>query len=183
MRGFMARRRETQYMGAFDREGASIVVRGNEVMQALARPDEDRAGAIRKQIVRIDLTRHFHPLDNPAISPNHEAVSFSAHITDGTSNTLFGNSSTVQLPILQLAGFCDGSVRPVEGHDRSPFNLHFRQAEFFSNLNAVDPNNPNNRTWSGLISFFRIRISAKFGIIQRGFAGLECRPAMPLIKI
>jgi len=87
-------------------------------------------------------------------SPTHDAVSFNAQITDGTSNTVFSNLAAAQLPAIQLAAFGDGSVRSLEeGHDRSPFNIHFRQAEFFATLNAVDPNNPNNTGWVGSFSF------------------------------
>src|ERR1700681_925159 len=88
-------------------------------------------------------------------SPSHDAVSFNAHITDGTSNTIFaGDVATAPLPTVQLAAFGDGSVRNLdEGHARSLFNLNFRQAEFFSTLNAVDPTNPNNNGWFGLFTF------------------------------
>jgi hypothetical protein len=119
-------------------------------------------------------------------SPTHEAVSFNAHITDGTSNTLFGNSLTVQLPILQLAGFCDGSVRPVEDHNRSPFNIHFRQAAFFSNLNAVDPNNPNNKPirhltlpirWEFTDRHFELATAACCSSGGPRFEGAASRPA------
>src|SRR5467141_2823311 len=87
-------------------------------------------------------------------SPTHDAVSFNAQITDGTSNTVFSNLAAAQLPAIKLAAFGDGSVRSLEeGHDRSPFNIHFRQSEFFAALNAVDPNNPNNTGWVGSFSF------------------------------
>lgn len=85
-------------------------------------------------------------------SPTHEAVSFNARITDGTSNTMESNAAA-QLPAVQLAAFGDGSVRPLKEHDRSPFELHFKQAAFFSTLNAVDPNNPNNMAWFGPFNF------------------------------
>ncbi len=46
---------------------------------------------------------------------------------------------------LALAGFCDGSVQPVNGDGRSS-----RQIGFFSPLSAGDP---KNQSWSGPITF------------------------------
>jgi prepilin-type N-terminal cleavage/methylation domain-containing protein len=63
-------------------------------------------------------------------------------ITDGTSNTIFvAGQPSSQLPAVQLAGFCDGSVRPAHDHPFGEFfENKFRQASFFSDLEQVDPN-------------------------------------------
>jgi hypothetical protein len=55
-----------------------------------------------------------------------------------------------QLPAVQLAGFCDGSVRKAGG-EQSSFSK-FKGAEFFSMLEAVS-SDPANSGFSGPVSF------------------------------
>lgn len=86
-------------------------------------------------------------------SPTHEAVKFRVGITDGTSNTILVSEAP---PVVNLAGFGDGSVRflsnsigSLEHHGNSAFSINFRRAKFFSDLHSVDPTNPNNQGWFG----------------------------------
>jgi prepilin-type N-terminal cleavage/methylation domain-containing protein len=83
-------------------------------------------------------------------SRTHDSVKFRLNISDGISNTILLSERlpAVQSP-LQLAGFGDGSVRPVGQHGNSGFSINFRRAKFFSDLHSVDPNNPNNQGWFG----------------------------------
>jgi len=63
-------------------------------------------------------------------------------ITDGTSNTILGN-----VPAVQIAGFCDGSVRPVGSVTPAPFT-HW---SLNSHLDAVSAD-PGNFGWTGPIT-------------------------------
>jgi prepilin-type N-terminal cleavage/methylation domain-containing protein len=90
-------------------------------------------------------------------SPTHEAVSFNLHIGDGVVRTPGpdDNVNLLNLPAVQsrllLAAFGDGSIRSLgERPGISAFTINFREAKFFSELNAVDPSNPNNQGWYGL---------------------------------
>jgi prepilin-type N-terminal cleavage/methylation domain-containing protein len=63
-----------------------------------------------------------------APSPTHDAVFLGARITDGTSRE---NADRT----LNLAGFCDGSVRPsIDPRILQPRNILFSQAGFFAHL-------------------------------------------------
>ena len=58
-----------------------------------------------------------------------------------------------QLPNLELAGFCDGSVRPSEEHsERTSIDLRFRDGIFYSDLQPVHPNDASNSGWFGPFS-------------------------------
>jgi hypothetical protein len=125
---------------------------------------EDGTGALAELLPYIEQQLHvgdgFEDRDGmggvswkmlTAPSRTHASVAFQADITDGTSNTLLAGAA---LPAVQLAAFGDGSVRPGgPGHRPLDRGLHFRNAEFFSGLTAVDPSSPNNTGWSGLFNF------------------------------
>lgn len=86
-----------------------------------------------------------------AESQTHEAVAFNLRITDGTSNTILMREAAAGQSPLSLAAFGDGSVRSLGAKPGiSAFTINFRNASFFAKLNAVDPNNPNNKGWFGL---------------------------------
>lgn len=81
-------------------------------------------------------------------SPTHEPANFRVGITDGTSNTILVAEAQ---PVINLAGFGDGSVRFVSNsigssnhHGDPGSSFNFRRAKFFSDLHQVDPANPNN---------------------------------------
>jgi prepilin-type N-terminal cleavage/methylation domain-containing protein len=81
-----------------------------------------------------------------------DPVHFRADVAMGLSSLVGG--SAAQLPAVQLAGFCDGSVRPAEErrHDEDDSAFRFRQADLFSGLQAVDPSDlAGNVGWSGLL--------------------------------
>jgi prepilin-type N-terminal cleavage/methylation domain-containing protein len=95
-------------------------------------------------------------LRSDAASDN--SVFFRAAVTDGTSNTLLGN----RLSAIQLAGFCDGSVRKAFGDGSvrkaggeallgSFFDNQFRNGSLFSSLEPVTPDNAT--AWTGPITF------------------------------
>jgi prepilin-type N-terminal cleavage/methylation domain-containing protein len=96
-------------------------------------------------------------LQSDAASDN--SVFFRAGITDGTSNTvLIGD----RLSTIQLAGFCDGSVRKAFGDGSvrkaggdalvgSFFENQFRNGSLFSSLDQV--NQDNATAWTGPITF------------------------------
>jgi len=87
------------------------------------------------------------------------SVFFRASITDGTSNTLNGPG---RLPLISLAGFCDGSVRKAfgdgsvrkfgdEGPEESHFDNQFRGGSLFSSLTPIQGG--NTMGWTGPITF------------------------------
>jgi prepilin-type N-terminal cleavage/methylation domain-containing protein len=97
-------------------------------------------------------------LRSDAASDN--SVFFRARITDGTSNTL--SIGTNRVPLISLAGFCDGSVRKAfgdgsvrKGGDEGPEELHFdnqfRGGSLFSSLSPIQAG--NNVGWTGPITF------------------------------
>src|SRR5215831_9003023 len=84
-------------------------------------------------------------LRSDAASDN--SVFFRASVTDGTSNTLTVGTNN-RLPLISLAGFCDGSVRKAfgdgsvrnfgdEGPEESHFNNQFRGGSLFSSLTPI----------------------------------------------
>jgi hypothetical protein len=86
-------------------------------------------------------------------------VFFRAGITDGTSNTITGNTRPTTI---QLAGFADGSVRRAFGggvrktddDDQllgSFFDNQFRNGSLFSSLEPIQPG--NSAGWTGPITF------------------------------
>jgi len=89
----------------------------------------------------------------------NNSLFFRAGITDGTSNTILLTepAAIVQLPAVQLAGFCDGSVRKA-GADNlrttggnlfaSPVNRQFQGGIFFGDLAPFE-----NAGWTGPITF------------------------------
>src|SRR5262249_43787511 len=71
---------------------------------------------------------------------------------EGASMAIGGSGA---LPAIQLAGFCDGSVRPVGGRARRLDSFfRFEDAGFFGNLTLVDPAISGNTTqgWTGLVN-------------------------------
>jgi len=68
------------------------------------------------------------------------------NVDDGISTPVSPNLPAVQLPLLNLAGFCDGSVRPTE--DR-----RFSDGSFFANLTPLQPDNAANIGWTGPVLF------------------------------
>jgi hypothetical protein len=84
----------------------------------------------------------------------HDDVFLRLTVNQGISSPLNASLPAVQLPAIQLAGFCDGSVRKGEGGGEGSFlNHQLRQGELFATLHAVDPNNPANIGWTGPITF------------------------------
>jgi hypothetical protein len=87
-----------------------------------------------------------------APSRTHDTVSFTGGVREGAS--LLGVAAS-QLPAVQLAGFADGSVRPVESR-RSPRDpaLRFHDAAFFGGLvqvnTAITGNTRGWTAWTGL---------------------------------
>ena len=89
-----------------------------------------------------------------------DSVFFRASVTDGTSNTLTGGTN--RLPLISLAGFCDGSVRKAfgdgsvrqsgdEGPEKSFFNRQFRGGSLFSSLTPIQSGDSTG--WTGPITF------------------------------
>ena len=76
---------------------------------------------------------------------------------------------TAQLPAVQLGAFGDGSVRPGErrsvGDVNGDVNGHADGIRLFSQLVAVDPNNPNNTGWVGTINFINGNGSSLIGVL------------------
>jgi len=98
-------------------------------------------------------------LRSDAASDN--SVFFRTSITDGTSNTLTVGTNN-RLPLISLAGFCDGSVRKAfgdgsvrnfgdEGPEESHFNNQFRGGSLFSSLTPIQPG--NTMGWTGPVTF------------------------------
>ena len=92
-------------------------------------------------------------------------VSVAVQVPDGISQ-----GPTAQLPAVQLGAFGDGSVRPgeirsvgdVNGDINGGINGGIR---VFSQLEAVDPNNPNNTGWTGLITLINGNDSSLTGVL------------------
>src|SRR5262249_32208135 len=103
--------------------------------------DDDGTGALGKLLpaVQRDLQlgaggEDFAALPGVSLSQllapsrTHDFVSFTGGVREGATFTINGG-----LPAIQLAGFCDGSVRPAERR-RSPPDapFHFEDGAFFS---------------------------------------------------
>jgi prepilin-type N-terminal cleavage/methylation domain-containing protein len=89
-----------------------------------------------------------------APAETHDDVFLRLNINDGISSQLNSEVPAVQLPAIQLAAFCDGSVRKGEGGGEGSFlNHQIRQGEFFSTLNAIDRSNTANIGWTGPVTF------------------------------
>jgi prepilin-type N-terminal cleavage/methylation domain-containing protein len=85
-------------------------------------------------------------------SETRDDVSLDVTVNGGIS-TLNGNLTNAVLSPIQLAGFCDGSVRSAgHGHEDSDFDFRFSDGEFFGNLMPVQPNNAGNTGWAGPIT-------------------------------
>jgi prepilin-type N-terminal cleavage/methylation domain-containing protein len=107
-------------------------------------------------------------------SPTRQPSFFQAGITDGTSKLEQGPSG--QLPAVQLAAFGDGSVRVADEQRDEAFHLRFRQAEFFSRLEAVNPSvSGGNMGWSGLFSLMDEHGNSLAGVL----IGLRQPSAVP----
>jgi prepilin-type N-terminal cleavage/methylation domain-containing protein len=83
----------------------------------------------------------------------HDSVSFTGGVREGMTQAIAGQL----LPAVQIAGFCDGSVRAMDA-GRSPRDpaLHFQGGSFTGNLVQVDPAYTGNTKvggWSGLVNF------------------------------
>ena len=79
-------------------------------------------------------------------APNsNSSVNLNGDLGIVRSTTPLTNGNVVSA--IELAGFCDGSVRPVEGGSNQ---LNGRSTGFFSPLASADP---KNQSWSGPITF------------------------------
>jgi prepilin-type N-terminal cleavage/methylation domain-containing protein len=91
-------------------------------------------------------------------------VSLEVQVPDGISQ-----GPTSQVPAVQLGAFGDGSVRPGEsrsvGDVNGDVNGHVFGIRVFSQLQAVDPNNPNNFGWTGPITLINGNDSSLTGIL------------------
>ena len=91
-------------------------------------------------------------------------VSVEVQVPDGISQ-----GPTSQVPAVQLGAFGDGSVRPGErrsvGDVNGDVNGHAGGIRVFSQLEAVDPNNPNNVGWAGPITLINADDSSLTGIL------------------
>jgi prepilin-type N-terminal cleavage/methylation domain-containing protein len=91
-------------------------------------------------------------------------VSVEAQISDGISQ-----GPTAALPAVQLGAFGDGSVRPGErrsaGDVNGDVNGHTDGFRVFSQLQAVDPSNPNNPGWTGPITLINGNDSSLTGVL------------------
>jgi prepilin-type N-terminal cleavage/methylation domain-containing protein len=91
-------------------------------------------------------------------------VSVEVQVPDGISQ-----GPTAELPAVQLGAFGDGSVRPGErrsaGDVNGDVNGHADGIRVFSRLQAVDPNNPNNTGWTGLITLINGDDSSLTGVL------------------
>ena len=92
-------------------------------------------------------------MDKTAEQPD---VSLNLNITQGNSQLAGAQTGTPSAPTAQnllLAGFCDGSVRPMEDHGASlPFQFNFKNGSIFAELEQIEAPNRSANTWAGLVS-------------------------------
>jgi prepilin-type N-terminal cleavage/methylation domain-containing protein len=83
----------------------------------------------------------------------HDDVFLRLTVNEGISSPV-NTEASAQLSAIQLAGFCDGSVRKGQGVGEGSFlNHQLPQGEFFATLHPVDGNNTANIGWTGPITF------------------------------
>jgi prepilin-type N-terminal cleavage/methylation domain-containing protein len=111
-----------------------------QMQLGLAGEDVDSMGGVSRAMLNFS---EFRP------------VALDARVSDGISQ-----GPTSLLPAVQLSAFGDGSVRPVDGGERS-----FHHTSVFSHLEAVAPEDPANFGWSGPITFVTEDGSSLNGIL------------------
>lgn len=92
-------------------------------------------------------------MDKTAEQPD---VALNLNITQGNSQLAGVQTAMPSVPAVQnlsLAGFCDGSVRPMEDHGASlPFQFNFKDGSIFAELEQIEAPNRSANTWAGLVS-------------------------------
>lgn len=92
-------------------------------------------------------------MDNNAEQPD---IAMNLNIVQGNALLPAVQPSAPSLPAVQnlvLAGFCDGSVRPVEDRgERSPFQFNFKNGSLFSDLQQIEMPDRFGNTWAGLVN-------------------------------
>lgn len=89
--------------------------------------------------------------------PDQPDVALNINIREGHAQLPAMQIGSPSLPAVQnllLAGFCDGSVRPVDDHGggRSPFQINFKDGSVFADLQQIEMPNRLPNTWAGLVN-------------------------------
>lgn len=88
-----------------------------------------------------------------APSQTRDALRFSARSQDGISFLVPAVMPSSQLPAIQLAGFCDGSVRTAGiGSDGTANGINFANGQFFSNLVPIRSGEVTTNAWAGPVT-------------------------------
>jgi len=94
------------------------------------------------------------------------AVALNANISEGNAllpEVQIGGPTLPAVQDLMLAGFCDGSVRPVEQQgEHKPFRINFRDGSIFADLAPIDSPNRVANVWAGPV---RLNDGSNNGII------------------
>jgi hypothetical protein len=98
--------------------------------------------------------------------PDDPAVALNANIFEGNSQLPAVQIGGPTLPAVQdllLAGFCDGSVRPVEQPgELKPFQINFQNGSLFADLQPIESPNRVANVWAGPV---RLNDGSNNGII------------------
>jgi prepilin-type N-terminal cleavage/methylation domain-containing protein len=137
----------TEALGRRDREGLGDLLPYIEQQMQLGVGGEDVSSMKGVSLATLTLSE-FKP------------VTVAVQVPDGISQ-----GPTSQLPAVQLGAFGDGSVRPGERRSVGDVNGGVVGIRVFSQLEAVDPNNPNNFGWAGPIMLINGNDSSLTGIL------------------
>lgn len=98
--------------------------------------------------------------------PDDPAVALNANIFEGNlllPAVQIGGPAAPTVPDLLLAGFCDGSVRPVEQPgEHKPFRINFKNGSLFADLQPIESPNRLANVWAGPV---RLNDGSNNGII------------------
>lgn len=98
--------------------------------------------------------------------PDDPAVALNANIFEGNSQlpaVQIGGPTLPAVQDLMLAGFCDGSVRPVERPgEHKPFRINFKDGSLFADLQPIEMPNRVANVWAGPV---RLNDGSNNGII------------------
>ena len=127
-------------------------------------PHADNTGALAELLPYIEEQMHLglageqvdsipvvllRRLAQPDNFPGNEDLEINLAITDGNAELPAVQGTPPQN--LFLAGFCDGSVRPVSRGNNQAFRFQFQQGSLFADLQPVNVPGRLNNTWAGLV--------------------------------